>query len=106
MYAVVRVAGQQVRATVGERVRVPRLSLEEGTQQDFSDVLLVTTDDGETRVGTPTVEGAVVRATVREHGRGKKIVVFKMKRRKGYRRRNGHRQGYTEIIVDDIVLPN
>ena len=72
----------------------------------FGDVLLVATETGETQVGTPTVEGATVKATVVAHGRGKKIVVFKMKRRKGYRRRNGHRQSYTEIVVDDIVLPN
>jgi large subunit ribosomal protein L21 len=106
MYAVVRIAGQQVRAEAGRRIRVPHLAVEEGTQQDFCDVLLVATDQGQTRVGTPAVDGATVKATVVGHGRGPKIVVFKMKRRKGYRRRNGHRQDYTEIRVDEIVLPN
>jgi large subunit ribosomal protein L21 len=106
MYAVVRIAGQQVHAEAGRRIRVPRLALEEGTRQDFSDVLLVATDQGETRIGTPNVDGAAVKATVVAHGRGPKVVVFKMKRRKGYRRRNGHRQDYTEIKVDEIVLPN
>jgi large subunit ribosomal protein L21 len=60
--------------------------------------------DGETRVGSPVVEGAAVEATILRHGRGEKVVVFKMKRRKKYRRRNGHRQNYTEILVEDILL--
>jgi len=106
MNAVVRIAGKQVQVDKGLRVKVPRLALEEGAQQEFTDVLLVSSDDGETVVGTPTVEGATVRATVVGHGRGKKVIIFKMKRRKNYRRRNGHRQDYTEIQIDDIVLPN
>ena len=106
MYAVVKIAGEQVRAEAGKRIRVPLLALEAGTQQDFTDVLLLSSGDGEMHVGAPTVEGAAVRGTVVGHGRGKKIVVFKMKRRKGYRRRNGHRQSYTEILIDDIVVPN
>jgi len=105
MYAVVRIAGEQVRVDKGQRLRVPKLDLAEGTQQEFTNVLLVS-KEGETFVGTPTVEGASVRATVVGHGRGEKIVVFKMKRRKKYRRRRGHRQDYTEIQVDDIALPN
>jgi large subunit ribosomal protein L21 len=106
MYAVVTIAGEQIRAEAGQRLRVPRLELDEGTQEDFTNVLLVSSGDGETKIGTPTVEGASVRATVVGHGRGRKIVVFKMKRRKGYRRRNGHRQSYTEILVNDVVVPN
>ena len=106
MYAVVRIAGQQVLAQAGKRVRVPRLSVAEGVRQDFADVLLVAPDQGQAHVGTPAVAGATVRATVVGHGRGPKIVVFKMKRRKGYRRRTGHRQDYTEIMIDEIVLPN
>ncbi len=105
MYAVVKIAGDQVRVDKGKRLRVPKLHLDEGTKQEFTDVLLVSTD-GQTLVGTPTVEGAAVQATVVGHGRGKKIIVFKMKRRKKYRRRTGHRQDYTEIRVDEIVLPN
>ena len=106
MYAVVEIAGQQVRAEAGKSIRVPRLALDEGAKEDFPKVLLLSSGDGDTRIGTPTVEGALVRATVVGHGRGKKVVVFKMKRRKGYRNRNGHRQDYTEIQVDDIVVPN
>lgn len=106
MYAVVRIAGQQIHAEPGKRVRVPRLAAEAGGKQEFADVLLIATEDGHTRVGMPTVEGAAVRATVVGHGRGPKVVVFKMKRRKGYRRRAGHRQDYTEIAIDEIVVPN
>ena len=105
MYAVVNIAGHQVKVDKGQRLRVPRLAVEEGTTQEFTDVLLVS-DDGETQIGSPTVEGASVSATVVGHGRGDKIVVFKKKRRKKYRRRTGHRQDYTEIQVEDIVLPN
>ena len=105
MYAVVNIAGHQVKVDKGQRLRVPRLQAEEGSTQEFTEVLLGSAD-GEVKVGSPTVEGASVSATVVGHGRGDKIIVFKMKRRKKYRRRNGHRQDYTEIQVEDIVLPN
>ena len=105
MYAVVNIAGHQVKVDKGQRLRVPRLAVEEGTTQEFTDVLLVS-NEGETQIGSPTVEGASVSATVVGHGRGEKILVIKKKRRKKYRRRNGHRQNYTEIQVDEIVLPN
>ena len=103
MYAVVKIVGKQVQVSKGGRVRVPKLDLEEGSQYQFTDVLLVS-NEGETQVGTPLVDGAVVETTVVGHGRGEKVIVFKMKRRKTYRQRNGHRQDYTEIQVDDIVL--
>jgi large subunit ribosomal protein L21 len=105
MYAVVRIAGKQVRADKGLRIRVPRLGMDEGSRQRFTEVLLVSQESG-TQVGRPLVDGAVVEATVVAHGRGEKIVVFKMKRRKKYRRRTGHRQDYTELQVEDIHLPN
>ena len=105
MYAVVNIAGHQVKVDKGLRLRVPRLQVEEGSTQEFTEVLLVA-DEGETKVGNPTVEGASVSATVVGHGRGDKIIVFKKKKRKKYRRRNGHRQDYTAIQVEDIVLPN
>ena len=105
MYAVVNIAGHQVKVDKGLRLRVPRLQVEEGSIQEFTEVLLVA-DEGETKVGNPTVEGASVSATIVGHGRGDKIIVFKKKKRKKYRRRNGHRQDYTEIQVEDIVLPN
>ena len=105
MYAVVDIAGQQFQVEEGAVLRVPLLDLKEGAKQSFSDVLLVRSES-DTLVGSPHVAGASVEATVVAHGRGEKIIVFKMKRRKNYRRRNGHRQDFTEIKIDGIVAPN
>ena len=105
MYAIVKIAGHQVKVDKGQRLRVPRLQAEEGSTQEFTEVLLIS-DDSETKVGSPVVEGASISATIVGHGRGDKIIVFKKKRRKKYRRRNGHRQDYTEIQIEDIGLPN
>jgi len=101
MYAVVRTGGKQVRVSPGQAVRVEKLSGEVGDAISFDEVLLVG-GEGETRVGQPLVDGAKVAGKITAQGRGDKIVVFKMKRRKGYRRKQGHRQDYTEILVDAI----
>ena len=105
MYAVIKVAGQQIRVEKGQKVRVPKLDAGEGDVQEFTDVLLVN-KDGSSQVGLPIIEGAVVSAKVLGHVRGEKLIVFKMKRRKTYRNRNGHRQDFTEIEIEDIILPN
>jgi large subunit ribosomal protein L21 len=105
MYALVDIAGQQFQVEEGAVLRVPLLDLEEGVKKTFSDVLLVRSET-DTLVGSPHVSGASVEATVVGHVRGDKIIVFKMKRRKNYRRRNGHRQDYTEIKIDGIAAPN
>jgi len=103
MYAVFRTGGKQFRAEPGGRIRIPTLDVEEGDTVTFDDVLL--TSDGEkVSVGQPVVEGAEIRAEVVAQGRDRKVIVFKRKRRKGYRRKQGHRQGYTEIRVDEIVV--
>ena len=101
MYAVVRTGGKQVRMTPGAAVRVEKLPGEVGDAIELGDVLLVG-GEGETRIGTPVVDGAKVVGKITAQGRGPKITVFKMKRRKGYRRKAGHRQDYTEILVDKI----
>ena len=103
MYAVVKIADRQVKVTNGLRLRVPKLDVEEGATHTIDDVLLVG-DDGDTQIGTPLVAGASVTAKVLGHGRAKKVVVFKMKRRKTYRKRNGHRQDYTELQINDILV--
>ena len=103
MYAIVEIAGDQVRVEEGARVRVPKIHAEPGETLEFSDVLLVAGGEN-TSIGTPTVENATVRAEVLSHGRGKKIIVFKIKRRKNYRRKNGHRQEFTDLLVRDIVV--
>lgn len=100
MYAVVDVAGSQYKVQEGDRIRVSKLGSEAGEKLTFDNILLIGGE--ETRVGTPKVEGAAVEASVLGHGRADKIIVFKMKRRKGYRRRNGHRQSYTELQIDKI----
>jgi len=104
MFAVVRTGGMQFKVVPDETVRVPRLEAEEGQQVTIDEVLLLQ-DGDRTIVGSPTVSGARVTAEVLAHGKDKKVIVFKMKRRKDYRRTRGHRQGYTELLIKDISLP-
>ena len=101
MYAVVRSGGKQVRVQPGARVRVEKLEGAVGDAIELSEVLLVGGEEA-VRVGTPLVPGAKAVGTITAQDRGTKITVFKMKRRKGYRRKTGHRQAYTEILVDRI----
>jgi large subunit ribosomal protein L21 len=103
MYAIIRTAGFQYRAEPGKTIRIPSLDADEGSTITFDEVLLGS--DGSTiQAGTPLVEGARVTAEVVRHGRGKKLVIFKHKRRKNYRRKQGHRQGFTEVRINDISL--
>ncbi len=101
MYAVVRTGGKQFRVEPGEAVRVEKLEGSVGDSIELSEVLLVGAEDG-AKIGTPLVAGAKVVGTITAQGRGPKLTIFKMKRRKGYRRKAGHRQSYTEIRVDKI----
>jgi large subunit ribosomal protein L21 len=101
MYAVVDVAGSQVRVAQGDRIRVNRLPGEVGEKVTLDRVLLLA-GDGEPKVGAPLVGGASVEASILAHGKDKKVIVYKMKRRKNYRRRNGHRQPFTEIRIESI----
>ena len=102
MYAVFRTGGKQFRAEPGARLRVPALDAEAGETVTFDEVLLASGDDDGVAVGDPTVEGARVRVEVLRHGKERKIVVFKRKRRKGDRRKHGHRQKFTEVRIDEI----
>jgi len=101
MYAVVRTGGKQVRVAPGDAVRVEKLEGNVGDRVELSEVLLVA-GEGDAQIGTPLVAGAKVVGTITAQDRGEKIIVFKMKRRKGYRRKAGHRQFYTEVRVDGI----
>lgn len=103
MYAIVEIAGQQFKVEKDRRVYVQRLKAEEGAQVTFDRVMLVD-NDGDVKVGTPTVSGANVTATVLQHLKGDKVLVFKKKRRKGYQKQNGHRQCLTSIKIDNITL--
>jgi large subunit ribosomal protein L21 len=101
MYAIIRTGGKQFRAEPGKTIKVPSLKAEVGDAVTFDDVLLATTDDG-LKLGAPTVDGATVTGEVVEHGKDKKIIVFKWKRRKNYRRKQGHRQKYTTVRINEI----
>ena len=101
MFAIVEIAGQQFKVEEGQEVFVHHLDAEQGDKVTFDNVLLVDRD-GEASIGAPTVAGISVGATVVEHQKGDKVIIFKMKRRKGYRKKNGHRQSFTKIKVDSI----
>ena len=102
MYAIVEIAGQQFKVAKDQKVFVNRLSTEEGKKVDFSNVLLIGDGDNVT-IGAPAIDGAQVSAKVLKHLKGDKVIVFKKKRRKGYRVKNGHRQALTEIQIEGIV---
>jgi large subunit ribosomal protein L21 len=102
MYAIVEIAGQQFKVVKDQKVFVHRLQTEEGKQVSFDNVLLIGDGDNVT-VGAPAIDGAQVGAKVIKHLKGDKVIVFKKKRRKGYRVKNGHRQSLTEIIIESIA---
>jgi large subunit ribosomal protein L21 len=101
MYAIIRSGDKQFRAEPGRTIRVPSLEAEVGETVTFGEVLLAATDDG-TQVGAPVVSGASVTGEVVRHGKDKKIIIFKWKRRKNYRRKQGHRQKFTEVRIGEI----
>jgi len=101
MYAIIRCGGKQFRAEPGQTIRVPTLKAEAGANITFDEVLLADTGEG-VQVGAPTVAGATVTAEVLGEVKGEKLVVFKWKRRKNYRRKTGHRQRYTEVRIGEI----
>ncbi len=102
MYAIVEMAGQQFKVAKDQKVYVHRLQTEEGKKVTFDNVLLL--DDGKNvTIGAPAIDGAAIEAKVIKHLRGDKVIVFHKKRRKGYRKKNGHRQSLTEIVIESIV---
>ena len=103
MYAIVEIAGQQFKVTNGQYIFVNRLQEEEGSKVSFDKVLLID-NEGAVKVGTPTVDGAKVEATIQEHLKGKKVIVFKKKRRKGDQTMNGHRQYLSKVVIDNIIM--
>ena len=101
MYAIVEIAGQQFKVEKDQQIYVHRLENKEGSKVEFDNVLLID-NDGKIKVGAPAISGAKVTAKVVSHLKGDKVVVFKKKRRKGYRVKNGHRQALTEILIQKI----
>lgn len=102
MYAIVDIAGQQMKVEKGKKIFVNRLEGENGASVDFTKVLL-TDDNGSVKVGTPYVEGVNVKATIVDHVKADKVLVFKKRRRKGYQKLNGHRQCLTQILIEEIA---
>ena len=102
-YAIFRSGGKQFRAEKGTTLRLPTLPGEAGATVEFNEVLLGS-DGSNVKVGVPTLKGATVTAEIVKHGLGDKIIVFKFKRRKNYARKQGHRQGFTEVRIRDITL--
>lgn len=102
MFAIVEIAGKQYKVSENKAVKVPLLSQETGATVEFDNVKLID-NEGKVKIGTPAIKGAKVTATVVKHDREKKIIVFKKKRRKGYRRKNGHRQDYTIVQINSIA---
>jgi large subunit ribosomal protein L21 len=102
MYAVIQTGGKQYRVKSGEQVKVELLAAEVGAAVSFDRVLMLGEGDG-VRVGAPFVDGATVKATVVAQGRGEKIRIFKLRRRKHFAKTQGHRQGFTEVRIDEIV---
>ncbi|HEU4452039.1 MAG TPA: 50S ribosomal protein L21 [Longimicrobium sp.] len=103
MYAIIRAGGHQYRAEPGKTIRIQSLDAQPGETVRFEEVLLGADGDN-IKIGAPMVSGAAVTAEVVRHGRGEKIIIFKHKRRKNYRRKQGHRQGFTEVKVNEISL--
>ncbi|MDE7210311.1 MAG: 50S ribosomal protein L21 [Lachnospiraceae bacterium] len=100
MYAIIATGGKQYKVAEGDIIRVEKLGVEKDSTVSFDQVLAV--NNGELKIGNPTVAGASVSATVIEEGRGKKIIVYKYKRKTGYHKKNGHRQAYTKVKIDKI----
>ena len=103
MYAIVEIAGQQFKVQKDQKVYVHRLEEKEGSKIEFDNVLLIE-DKGTVTVGASAVEGAKITAKVENHVKGDKVIVFKKKRRKGYKKKNGHRQSFTELSITGIKI--
>ena len=103
MYAIVDIAGKQFKVEKDRFVYAPSVAGDAGASVEFDRVLLVEDDNG-VEIGTPLISGARIAGKILEHGRGDKVIVFKKKRRKGYKKTQGHRQGYSKILIEDILL--
>jgi large subunit ribosomal protein L21 len=104
VYAIIRNGGKQYKVTPGAQVRLEKLAVEPGAEVELGEVLAVS-DGDQLLLGQPLVEGASVKGVALRHGRASKVLVFKKKRRKQYRRTKGHRQSYSDVRIDEIVTP-
>lgn len=104
MYAIVNISGKQFKVTKDQFVYAPKLDLEAGASVEFDQVLLADDAEGSVSVGAPLLDGAKVSGKVLEHVKGDKVIVFKKKRRKGYKKKNGHRQDFTKVLIESISI--
>lgn len=102
MYAIIKTGGKQYKVFPGEVIKVEKLPAEKGDTINFNEVLLVKKEDETLEIGKPTVEGAVVTGKILKQGKGKKVLVFKKKRRKNFSKLYGHRQPFTEVLIEEI----
>jgi large subunit ribosomal protein L21 len=102
MIAIVNIQGQQFKVSAGQKVYVHHIDAEKGASVSFDDVLMLS-NDGATTIGAPAIKGAKVEATVLDHVKGDKVIVYKKKRRKGLEKKNGHRQSFTQIKIESII---
>ena len=100
MYAIIKTGGKQIQVEAGQEIYIEKLNAEEGSTITFDEVVMVGGEN--TIIGTPLVAGATVTGKVERHGRGQKIIVFKYKPKKGYKRKQGHRQPYTKVVIEAI----
>jgi len=100
MYAIIKTGGKQIQVEAGQEIYIEKLNVEAGETVTFDEVVMIGGEDA--IVGTPLVEGATVVGEVERHGRGQKIIVFKYKPKKGYKRKQGHRQPYTKVVIKSI----
>lgn len=103
MYAIVEIGGQQFKVTKDDQIVTPKISGEVGNTVDLDRVMLISDDNG-VKVGDPVIKGAQIKASIVNFERGKKVIVFKKKRRKGYRVKNGHRQDYSRLKIEEIIV--
>ncbi|GHB33043.1 MULTISPECIES: 50S ribosomal protein L21 [Mongoliitalea] len=103
MYAIVNIAGKQFKVTKDQYVYAPKMQGDAGASVEFDQVLLAE-DNGTVSIGAPIISGAMVSAKIVDHVKGDKVIVFKKKRRKGYKKKNGHRQQFTKILIENITL--
>ncbi|TMG98512.1 MAG: 50S ribosomal protein L21 [Betaproteobacteria bacterium] len=103
MYAVVKTGGKQYKVAPGEKLKIERIPADVGAEVTLDQVLMIVGEGDSVRLGQPIVSGAAVKATVVSQGRGEKVKIFKMRRRKHYQKHQGHRQNYTELRIDSIA---
>jgi large subunit ribosomal protein L21 len=102
MYAIIATGGKQYKVTEGEAIRVELLGLEEGDKVTFEQVMMIS-NEGVAKVGSPFIDAATVTGTVKANGKNKKVVIFKYKAKKHYSKKQGHRQPFTEVVIDKII---